>query len=155
MARLRKQRNLGHEPEWFVTHFVTRSRPAAARISVYGCATRSSKPAAGRTDVIFHPFLYGSRMQANARAGFYGLGAWHSKAHVLRALYEGVVYGHLDHINQLRAVGAQMSLGRLTGGGARSSVWTQIFADALELPIEVPPPDPALGCHGGHRRGRL
>ncbi|NLF13974.1 MAG: carbohydrate kinase, partial [Anaerolineaceae bacterium] len=68
----------------------------------------------------------------------YGLGAWHTKAHVLRALYEGVVYGHLDHVNQLRAAGAQMNVGRLTGGGARSSVWTQIFADALELPIEVP-----------------
>ena len=26
----------------------------------------------------------------------------------------------------------------MTGGGARSTVWTQMFADALELPIEVP-----------------
>ncbi len=31
-----------------------------------------------------------------------------------------------------------MSTARLTGGGARSRVWSQMFADALELPIEVP-----------------
>ena len=33
---------------------------------------------------------------------------------------------------------ACVSVGRLTGGGARSTVWTQMFADALDLPIEVP-----------------
>jgi L-xylulokinase len=92
----------------------------------------------GGTDVIFHPFLFGSYVQPNARAGFYGLGAWHTKTHVLRALYDGVVYGHLDHVNRLRSAGAKMKVGRLTGGGARSTVWTQILADALELPIEVP-----------------
>jgi L-xylulokinase len=31
-----------------------------------------------------------------------------------------------------------MDMARLTGGGARSRVWTQIFADTLQLPIEVP-----------------
>jgi L-xylulokinase len=82
--------------------------------------------------------LYGSNVQATARAGFYGIAGWHSKAHVVRALYEGVVYGHLAHVEKLRAAGAQMDVVRLTGGGARSKVWTQIFADALQLPMEVP-----------------
>lgn len=48
------------------------------------------------------------------------------------------MYGHLDHVNRLKAAGAQMNQTRLTGGGARSRVWAQIFADALEMPIEVP-----------------
>ena len=48
------------------------------------------------------------------------------------------MYGHLDHVNRLKAAGAQMNLARLTGGGARSAGWTQMFADALEMPIEVP-----------------
>ncbi len=127
--------------EWFVTQFCQEEKAAAdARgISVYEVCNEivASLPPGG-TDVIFHPFLFGSNVQANARAGFYGLGAWHTKAHVLRALYEGVVYGHLDHVNRLRAAGAQMDLARLTGGGARSQVWSQMFADALELPVEVP-----------------
>ncbi len=127
--------------EWFVTQFCYEEKVAAETrgISVYEVCNEivESLPPGG-TDVIFHPFLFGSNVQANARAGFYGLGAWHTKAHVLRALYEGVVYGHLDHVNRLKAAGAQMNLARLTGGGARSAGWTQMFADALEMPIEVP-----------------
>lgn len=127
--------------EWFVSQFCyEETATAAARgVSVYEVCNEivASLPPGG-TDVIFHPFLFGSNVQANARAGFYGLGAWHTKAHVLRALYEGVVFGHLDHVNRLKAAGAPISAARLTGGGARSTVWTQMFADALELPIEVP-----------------
>ena len=127
--------------EWFVANFCYEEKLAAdARgVSVYEVCNEivASLPPGG-TDVIFHPFLFGSNVQANARAGFYGLGSWHSKAHVLRALYEGVVYGHLDHVNRLRAAGAPMNQARLTGGGARSQVWSQMFADMLELPIETP-----------------
>lgn len=127
--------------EWFVSQFCYEENAAAAArgISVYEVCNEivASLPPGG-TDVIFHPFLFGSNVQANARAGFYGLGAWHTKAHVLRALYEGVVYGHLDHVNRLKAAGAEMKLARMTGGGARSTLWTQMFADALELPIEIP-----------------
>lgn len=127
--------------EWFVNNFCHEEKlEAQARgISVYEvCNEKVAGLPPGGTDVIFHPFLFGSNVQANARAGFYGLGAWHTKAHILRALYEGVVYGHLDHVNRLRAVGARLNVARMTGGGARSHVWTQMFADALQLPIEVP-----------------
>ncbi len=126
--------------EWFVTNFCAeeKAQAAARGISVYEvCNELVASLPPGGTDVIFHPFLFGSNVQASARAGFYGLGAWHTKAHVLRALYEGVVYGHLDHVNRLRAAGATMDKARMTGGGARSTVWVQMFADALQLPIEV------------------
>lgn len=126
--------------EWFVSNFCGEEKAAAqARgVSVYEATNDlvGSLPPGG-TDVIFHPFLFGSNVQATARAGFYGLGAWHTKAHVLRALYEGVVFSHLDHVNRLRAVGAAVDAARMTGGGARSIVWAQMFADALQLPIEV------------------
>ena len=104
------------------------------------------------TDVIFHPFLFGSNVQANARAGFYGLAGWHTKAHVLRALYEGVVYGHLAHVDKLRAAGAQIALPASPGGGSRSLVWTQMFADALQLAIEVPDGSEVAARGRGHGR---
>ncbi len=56
---------------------------------------------------------------------------------MLRALYEGVVFGHLNHIEKLRKAGAQIQAVRLTGGGSRSQVWTQMFADAIQAPMEV------------------
>lgn len=127
--------------EWFVTNFCHEETLIAAQrgVSVYEvCNEMVASLPPGGTDVIFHPFLFGSNAQANARAGFYGLGAWHTKAHVVRALYEGVVYGHLDHVNRLRGAGLKTNLVRLTGGGARSAVWSQMFADALMLPLEVP-----------------
>jgi L-xylulokinase len=125
--------------EWFVTQFCGEERSAAAArgISVYDICNETVAALPG-TDIIFHPFLYGSNVQATARAGFYGLAGWHTKAHVLRALYEGVVYGHLAHVDKLRAAGAQIHAARFTGGGSHSLVWTQMFADALELTIEVP-----------------
>jgi len=127
--------------EWFVSHFCAEEREIAKRrgISVYEvCNELVASLPPGGSDIVFHPFLYGSNVQASARAGFYGLAGWHSKAHVLRALYEGVVYCHLSHVEKLRAAGAQIQLVRLTGGGSRSQVWSQIFADTLELPLEVP-----------------
>ena len=126
--------------EWFVTNFCAEEKAEAkARgISVYEvCNEKVASLPPGSVDIIFHPYLFGSDVQATARAGFYGLGAWHTKTHVLRALYEGVVYGHMHHIAKLRAAGARMELARITGGGSHSHVWTQMFADALQLPIEV------------------
>jgi L-xylulokinase len=126
--------------EWFVSNFCAEEKAEAkARgISVYEvCNERVASLPPGSVDIIFHPYLFGSDVQATARAGFYGLGAWHTKTHVLRALYEGVVYGHMHHIATLRAAGAQMTVARMTGGGSHSHVWTQMFADALQLPIEV------------------
>ncbi len=127
--------------EWFVNNFCYEERQEAqARgISVYDvCNEKVASLAPGSNDIIFHPYLFGSDVQATARAGFYGLGGWHTKAHVMRALYEGVVFGHLSHIRKLQAAGARIDKARMTGGGSHSKVWTQIFSDVLQLPIEVP-----------------
>ncbi len=86
---------------------------------------------------IYHPFLYGAQQDGRARAGFYGIGGWHGRAHMLRALFEGVVFEHARHIDVLRRAGPQISSATLSGGGSRSSVWPQIFADVLEVPVTV------------------
>ena len=55
---------------------------------------------------IYHPFLYGSQQNGKARAGFYGIAGWHTRAHMLRALFEGVVFEHKRHVETLRRAGA-------------------------------------------------
>src|SRR6266540_4693611 len=61
---------------------------------------------------------YTAGTSSRPRAGFYGLAGWHTRADVLRALYEGVVYGHLSQIENLLAAGARVDSARLIGGGA-------------------------------------
>ncbi len=127
--------------EWFVAQCCGDERAEAQRrgISVFEiCSEEVASVTPDSTNVIFHPFLYGSNVQPSARAGFYGVAGWHTRAHLLRALYEGVMFGHLSHIEKLRAAGGQIDKARLAGGGSRSPVWSQMFADAIQVPMEVP-----------------
>ena len=126
--------------EWFVNQCCGDERAEARRrgVSVYDiCNEEVASLAPGSTNIIFHPFLFGSNVQPTARAGFYGVAGWHTRAHLLRALYEGVVFGHLSHIEKLRAAGGQISAARLAGGGSRSAVWSQMFADTIQVPMEI------------------
>lgn len=126
--------------EWFVKNFCVEEHAEAKErgISVYEvCNEKVAKLEVGSSNIIFHPFLFGSNVQPSARAGFYGIGGWHTKDHMLRAIYEGVVYGHMSHIEKLKTSGIQMDMARFTGGAARSEVWTQMFADAIGVPMEV------------------
>ncbi|UCG23582.1 MAG: carbohydrate kinase [Chloroflexota bacterium] len=136
--------------EWFVKQCCGDERAEAERrgISVYEvCNEEVASIPVADSNIIVHPFLYGSNVQATARAGFYGVAGWHTRAHLLRALYEGVVFGHLSHIEKLRAAGAQIEGARLAGGGSRSTVWSQMFADTIQVPMEVPDGN-ELGARG-------
>ena len=126
--------------EWFVNQFCGEEQYQAKRrgISVYEvCNEEVASLPLDSTNIIFHPFLYGSNVQPTARAGFYGMAGWHTRAHLLRALYEGVVFGHLSHIEKLRAAGGKINTARLAGGGSRSLVWSQMFADTIQAPMEI------------------
>jgi len=126
--------------EWFIKYFCAEEKQEAEQrgISVYDvCNEKVAKQAPGSVDILFHPFLFGSNVQATARAGFYGMGNWHNRDQMLRAVYEGIVYSHLSHIEDLRKAGIQIDVARFAGGAARSEVWAQMFADALGFPIEV------------------
>ena len=128
--------------DWFVTRCCgdERAEAAAAGVSVYQPinASVANLPPQG-IDLIYHPFLHihGQNLPEHARAGFYGISGWHTKAHLLRALYEGVVFSHLHAIRQLPELDITIRLGHLTGGAAKSSVWSQMFADVLNLDITV------------------
>jgi L-xylulokinase len=93
--------------------------------------------AAGDSGVVFLPFLYGSNAGPRASSCFLGLKGWHGKAHLLRAVYEGVVFSHRTHVDRLLAFRGRPTAARISGGAAKSPVWTQMFADVLQLPIEL------------------
>ena len=89
------------------------------------------------SDVVFLPFLNGSNEDALAKGTFVGLTAYHNKRHMLRAVYEGIVFSHYTHVRKLLVNRDAPASVRLSGGAANSDVWVQIFADVLQLPIDV------------------
>jgi xylulokinase len=87
----------------------------------------------------FAPYLAGERTphaDADARAAFVGLGLRHDRGALVRAVLEGVAYGLRDSLDLVAAVGPRPPVGRLSGGGAASSLWSSIIAAVLELPLE-------------------
>jgi len=101
------------------------------------CNALAASVETGIDSPLFHPFLYGSATEPNARGAFLGVTGWHSQADLVRALYEGVVFEHRRHIERLRKAGARFDSAILSGGGSRSAVWRQMFADVLGVPVSV------------------
>ncbi|MBR6003856.1 MAG: carbohydrate kinase, partial [Lachnospiraceae bacterium] len=97
----------------------------------------------------FLPFLTASNVNPLARAAFIGLDASHTRHHMLRAVYEGIVYSHRWHLDSLMNTrDKKEAVIRLAGGVAKSEAWTQMFADVMNLPVETVDVGEtgALGC---------
>lgn len=121
--------------EWYVREFVERGEHHDDPFGYCNAKVGAVTPAVD--DPFFHPFLYGSGQGASFRGGFYGLAGWHGEGHLLRALFEGVLFEHRRHVEVLAKAGVSIESAVLSGGGSRSPHWPQMFADCLGLPISV------------------
>jgi L-xylulokinase len=121
--------------EWYARELVERGSHHDDPFAI--CNARAGAVTPSADDPFFHPYLYGSRLGATMRAGFYGVAGWHGEGHLLRALFEGVAFEHRRHIDVLRSAGLSFDSAMLSGGGSRSAVWPQMFADVLGIPITV------------------
>lgn len=106
-----------------------------------------ASPGAG--GVIFTPWLYGERCPVAdhaVRASFINLSLTSTRADMLRAVLEGVAYNSRWLLEALeRFVGHRVDPIRVIGGGARSELWCQIYADVLDREIEQV--EDALQCN--------
>ncbi len=78
----------------------------------------------GAEGALFLPYLQGERTphrDAAARGAFLGLSLAHSRAHLTRAVLEGVCFALRDSLSILRELGVAPDHVVLTGGGARSA----------------------------------
>jgi len=89
------------------------------------------------SDTVFLPFIYGTNSHPLAQGALIGLTNYHQTGHVLRAVYEGVAFSHRSHIDKLLSTREVPKAIRMAGGTVRSKVWVQVFADILQLPIEI------------------
>ncbi|MTD16216.1 carbohydrate kinase [Nakamurella sp. YIM 132087] len=95
-------------------------------------------PGPSADDPLFLPFVYGTQLDPPIGGAFTGLRGWHGPTDMLRAALEGVVFTHRHHLEALREAGPiDTRPVRLAGGGSRNEAWTQLFADATGLAVEV------------------
>ncbi len=118
---------------WFRDNF-------ASAESYDDLVSEAAKIPAGADGLLWTPYLMGERtphIDPSARASLIGLTASHTKAHVVRAILEGVAFSLRDSIEIFKELGASVSTIRLGGGGAKSALWRQIQADVYGAAVET------------------
>ncbi len=94
----------------------------------------------GAAGVTFIPALAGAMTpvwRPHARGTLHGLAAAHGREHIARAILEGLAFAERDVVDRLVALGLPAASVLVLGGGGRSTIWTQIRADALGRPHEI------------------
>jgi xylulokinase len=106
----------------------------APGVSYDALTAEASTAPAGSQGLFWLPYLMGERtphLDAQARGGWLGLTAKHTRADLIRAVIEGVSYSQKDCLDIVEGLGVAVSSVRASGGGARSSFWCQILADVF------------------------
>ncbi len=125
--------------EWFVDSIIGRADMSRrGREALFDfCNEEVRRARADGEAPYFLPYLNGRLEQPEARACFIGLASWHGLPEMVRAVYEGVAFEHRGHIDHLLIGREQPRAARFAGGAARSRPWLEIFASAIDLPLEL------------------
>src|SRR5207248_4949306 len=92
----------------------------------------------GAEGLLFLPYLTGERtphLDPRARGAFVGLTSRHGLVHLTRAVMEGVAFSLRDSFELMAGLGVDPTEARITGGGAGSAFWCQLFADVLDKTV--------------------
>lgn len=103
--------------------------------------TIAEKVPAGAGGLVFLPFLGGERAplwDANARGTFFGLTQLHTRANMIRAVLEGIVYNLYTVLLALEEVVGKPNTIMATGGFSQANLCRHILADVFEMPITTP-----------------
>lgn len=131
----------GGSLRWFRDVLASEEKEVAKRIGAdpYELLTQEAARAPpGAEGLFFLPYLSGERtpyMDPNARGAWIGLSSAHRKEHLVRALMEGVAFALKDSLVRIQALGGSPEELRAVGGGIRSSLWRQILASVLMVPL--------------------
>jgi xylulokinase len=123
---------------WFRDQFGIREH---GKVESYdGLMCEASKAATGSDGLLWAPYLMGERtpyLDPTARGMLVGLTASHTRAHVIRAILEGVAFSLRDTFTLFQGIDVPVHKIRLGGGGARSPLWRQIQADVYGQQVET------------------
>jgi len=123
---------------WFRDTFAVDSR--GAHDTYDQLTSEAAKIPAGSDGLLWTPYLMGERtphLDSKARGALVGLTASHTRAHVVRAILEGVAFSLRDTLTLFHEMNVPVKNIRLGGGGARSPLWRQIQADVYGHAVEI------------------
>ncbi|UMM07690.1 carbohydrate kinase [Gluconobacter frateurii] len=121
--------------EWLARLLLPEEKEAA-QILAGEVDARLGRSRAERAVPLYHPFLFGSPYEAPASASLFGVQSWHDRADLFQAMIEGTIFNHREHVETLRLTGAVRRLG-VSGGGSGQPSIAQMFADILNMPVEI------------------
>jgi xylulokinase len=134
---------------WFLKEFGQKEEQMAqsegkSAFEIMSEEARSIAP--GSEGLIFLPYMSGERSpiwDEKAKGVFFGLGYDKSRAHMIRALMEGVAYSLYHNVKTANECSANIESFQAVGGAAKSAVWAQIKADVTGIPVKVSKSDTA------------
>jgi xylulokinase len=111
----------------------------APELSLDDLLNEAEQVPAGSEGLQFLPYLSGERTphpDPLARGAFVGLTLRHGRAHMTRAVLEGVAFGLKDGFRLIHNAGLRLhGQVRASGGGTKSALWSQILASVLEAEL--------------------
>ena len=118
-----------------------RHRASESQGSAYEYMTEEAATSPpGSNNLLFLPYLRGERSprwNPGAKGAFLGLTANHTRGDLIRSVMEGVAYNLKIIRDAMHRENMDITQMRVTGGGAESSLWRQIFADVFNERIHV------------------
>jgi xylulokinase len=111
----------------------------APQTSFDDLVAEAAQAPAGCEGLFFLPYLTGERTpypDPLARGAWVGLTVRHKRAHLTRAVLEGVAFGLKDSFTLIQQAGlGEVRQVRVSGGGAKSPLWRQILASVLNVEL--------------------
>lgn len=138
--------------KWFADELAPKELDSGSGRDVYeylGDVAAEAEP--GSNGLIFCPWMFGERSpipDTTVRGGFVNLSLDHKRGDVSRAVFEGVALHARWMLDGLRGCGFNDVVLRAIGGGVKSPLWMQIYADACGLTIEAVEEPQESGARG-------
>ncbi|MDC1228994.1 FGGY-family carbohydrate kinase [Octadecabacter sp.] len=130
MAGLATSGTLTH---WFRDQFA-RELPRDTAFSTLAHEAEAIQP--GAEGLLFLPYFSGERTPIHdplAKGAFFGLNLTHERAHMYRALIEGIAFGTAHVVETYREVGVDLNRILAVGGGTKNGLWLQATSDASQV----------------------
>lgn len=105
----------------------------------------------GENHVFFLPYLMGERSpinDTNARGTFTGMTMDTSRADLTQAVLEGVAFAIRDSFEVAKKLGLTIDRSKICGGGAKSPLWKTIFANVLNMKLDIVASEQGPGMGG-------